>query len=168
METRQSWEDDGEDFDTQSFMTGDGHRQLACRTFFYTFQLKFQLTLVELLNKVRVETHDSDSTSVLLQSQLQFRIAKLQNAADEILACASVLFSTEITPGATGRLRPRMWTDGARMLWPLRLIALWRGPREDQTVVARKLLYQIREELGIRHDSVPVLPSASISVPVLS
>ncbi|KEF59624.1 uncharacterized protein A1O9_04470 [Exophiala aquamarina CBS 119918] len=166
LEMRQSWEDDGEEFDAEGPRDGYSLRQLACRTFFYSFRLKFQLTLVELLSKVRVETHESESA--LLQSQLQLRIANVQNAADEILACVSVVFSTEVAPRTTGRLRPRLWTDGVRMLWPLRLIALWRGPREDQTVVARKLLYQMREELGIRHDSVPVLPSASLLVPVTS
>lgn len=166
MDMRQSWEDDGDSFGSEVPKDGHGHRQLTCRTFFYAFQLKFQLTVVELLNRVQSQMHNSGS--VLLQSQMQLRIAKIQKAADEILACVSMVFLTEIAPGATSPLRPRLWTDGARMLWPLRLIALWRGPREDQTATARKLLYQIAEELAVRHDSVTIHPSMPLDVPVLS
>jgi hypothetical protein len=165
-EMRQTWEDDGEEFDSDPPTDGYSHRELACRTFFYAFRLKFQLTLMELLNKVRVETHVSQSLeSAALQNQLHLRVANIQHAADEILTCVSVVFSTEVKTRVNTKLKPRLWTDGARMLWPLRLVALWRGPREDQRDVARRLLQQIRDELGIRHDSVPLYPSTYVPLP---
>lgn len=158
IEIQRPWENtEGAD----DHLHGYSHRQLACRTYYYAFQLKFHLTLLELLNTVLVEKQISGP--ILVQTQIQLRLASIQNAADQILACVSLVFSIEDDSKASNPLRPRLWTDGARMLWPLRLVALWKGPREDQTRVARKLLYQIKEELGVRHDSVPAVPSASLT-----
>ncbi len=158
QEMRQSWNDDGEeDIEADPAADAFSHRVLCCRTFFYAFRLKVQLTLLELLNKVRVETHDIHSTA--LQEQLQLRVQTVQSTADQILACVPLIFATEASPGITSRLRPRLWTDGVRMVWPLRLVALWSGTRDDQKQIAKGTLEQIRDELGIRSNSGVFVPS---------
>ncbi|KIW67189.1 hypothetical protein, variant [Phialophora macrospora] len=150
-EMQQSW-DDGEDtFAARRAADAFSYRILCCRAFFYAFRLKFQLTLLELLNKVRAETHDSHSTRAV-QDQLETRVRTAQSAADEILACVPPIFSTDASPGVASRLKPTLWADGVRMLWPLRLVALWSATREDQKRAALTTLHQISDELGIRPD----------------
>jgi hypothetical protein len=150
-EMQQSWEDGEDEFEARPVADAFSYRILCCRAFFYAFRLKFQLTLLELLNKVRVETHDSHSPA--LQDQLEIRVRSVQSAADEILACVPLIFSTDASPGVISRLKPRLWTDGVRMLWPLRLVVRWSATRDDQKRAALTALQQIRDELGIRPGS---------------
>ncbi|OQU98387.1 hypothetical protein CLAIMM_04182 [Cladophialophora immunda] len=122
-------------------------RHLCCRTYLHAFRLKLQLTLLELLDKMRGERLDVDSRT--LQDQFQVRIETVQSAADEILACVPLLLSTDSPSGGSQRLTPRLWRDGVRLLWPLRLVALWDATRDDQKKAAKITLQQIRDEVGI-------------------
>lgn len=150
-EMQQSWESNADESDTHSIPEPFGLRVLVCRTFFYAFRLKFQLSMLELMNKFRVETHDIDSG--MLQDQLQLHVGNVQKAADEILACVPLIFSTDASPGIANRLKPKIWIEGIRVLWPLRLVALWSATRDDQKQIAYTAIRQIRKELGVRRGS---------------
>ncbi|EXJ71797.1 uncharacterized protein A1O5_05607 [Cladophialophora psammophila CBS 110553] len=134
-------------------------RLLCCRTFFHAFRLKFQLTLLELLDKMRIETLDMHAR--MLQDQFQLRVETVQSAADEILACVPLLLSTDTSSGSSQKLTPRLWRDGVRLLWPLRLVALWNATRDDQKRAAKSTLLQIRDEVGINPTGAFLPPIAA-------
>ena len=142
---QRSWPDSPENFETPPFGDVLSLRVLAYRTFFYAFRLKFQLRLWELVYKIQYEP----GAMYLLagQKQLESRLLAVQTVADEVLACAPVAFSTGT--GVTGKWKPRVWTDGVRMLWPLRMVAFWAATRDDQKLAARGMLENIREDLGM-------------------
>ena len=159
-ELRQSWDGDGDADEAEETKTASlQFRLLICRTFFYAFQLKFQLTILELLNKIRLETHDVDSVAV--QKQFRHRVTRVEGAADEIISCVPLLFATDGTAGS--KSGPRLWVDGVRVLWPLRLVAFWPATREDQKVAAQSTLHQIRDELGVRPRIGAFVPSIYVS-----
>ena len=161
-EMSQSWDDIDNGVEAGPPTDPASHRVVCCRTFFYAFRLKLQLSLLELLNKAQVETYDLYSTA--LGVQRQFRVQAVQDAADEILASIPLLFSTEAVPGVNPMLKPRFWSDGVRMLWPLRLVALWTGTTEDQKLTAQTMLGHIREELGVRPNTGAFLPLQYVGV----
>ncbi|KIX94444.1 uncharacterized protein Z520_09830 [Fonsecaea multimorphosa CBS 102226] len=122
-------------------------RLLCCRTYLHAFRLKLQLTLLELLGKMRTERCDVRAGT--LQHEFQLRVETVQSVADEILACVPLLLSTNTASGGSPKLTPRVWRDGVRLLWPLRLVALWSATRDDQKRAAKIILQQIRDEVGI-------------------
>lgn len=137
-------------------------RLVSCRTFYYAFRLKLQLSLLELLWKI--ERDQPEKVTGLLQSQLHRRVANVQSTADEILAYVPLILGTEnpapslppspsssssAVAGAAAAAAPRqiLWTDGVRILWPLRLVALWHSTRQDQKMRAGSTLRQIRRQM---------------------
>ncbi|OAP60830.1 hypothetical protein AYL99_05832 [Fonsecaea erecta] len=122
-------------------------RQLCCRTYLHAFRLKLELTLLQLLSKMQTERCDANTGT--LQDECQVRVETIQSVADEILACVPLILSTKAALGGPQRLTPRLWRDGVRLLWPLRLVALWDATRDDQKRAAKITLQQIRDEVGI-------------------
>ncbi|KIX08156.1 uncharacterized protein Z518_02812 [Rhinocladiella mackenziei CBS 650.93] len=131
-------------------------RDITVRTFYCAFRLKTHLTVIELLDLIRL--HISGIDTEMLENQCQHHVMKTQMLADEILAGVPFLYQSRDAPAEFQPGRPRYWTDGLRLLWPLRLVAYWRSVREDQRRVAGSFLRHIKEELGIQQATEAFIP----------
>ena len=131
--------------------------RISCtRTFYCSFRMKLHLCVLQLLDKILVHLPNLDTTT--LQSQYEKHTTLVQEVADELLAGIPGVFRPGHMPEKSEVGRPRYWTDGLRLLWPLRLITFWKATREDQRQVAGKTLGRIREELGILQAAEPSAP----------
>ena len=131
-------------------------RVLSTRTFYCSFRMKLNLRLLELFDKIYALDPDHDAE--WMQAQYEQYITTVRDLADEILADVPFVFRTGDLSGKSNSDRPRYWTDGLRLLWPLRLVAFWRATREDQKKAAGLTLWRIREELGIQQATVAFVP----------
>jgi len=126
-------------------------RAITTRTFYAAYKLRLNVSLCQLAHKVRaLFPAEAAADAEMLQSRIQTCVATIQNFADEILAGVPDLFISNepIVLPETGR--PRYWSDGLRLLWPLRLVAFWPQTRPDQKQVALAILARLQGELGIR------------------
>jgi hypothetical protein len=129
-------------------------RAMVSRIFLSAFHLKFQVCMLDFLRKLHaIKEHTTRADDTQLRRDLGVRISSIRNAADDILACVPFLFSNYSIPGQDGRLKPTLFMDGMRLIWPLRLIVLWEGPTAEQRRAARHVLNAIRVRLGGRQDS---------------
>jgi hypothetical protein len=128
-------------------------RAMVSRIFLSAFHLKFQVCMLDFLRKLHADKgHTTRADDTQLKRDLSVRINSIRNAADDILACIPFLFSNYSIPGQEGRLRPTLFMDGMRLIWPLRLIVLWEGPTMEQRRAASHVLNTIKVRLGGRPD----------------
>jgi hypothetical protein len=156
-DTRQDWDDGTDGVDPKVADNIFERRVSACRLFFHAFRLRFQLVVLELLSKAWSATLEIHLPA--LQAKMDFRVQSVQAAADKVLTCLPLLLSTEGYPVLTSRREAKFWVDGVRMVWPLRLVAIWRATRDDQKKTAQRVLENIREELGVKPNSGAFTPA---------
>ena len=121
-------------------------RAVFARTFFCSFKLKFLLSVWELLAKIKSLSSNIGTKSLL--ARIDRVVSQIQTTADELLAATPGIFRSE-RKDPTKNCVQRYWTDGLRLIWPLRLIAFWPVTRLDQRQSAAKFLRSIRNELGL-------------------
>ena len=133
--------DNGVDLPTPNF------RAVFVRTNFCSFRLKFLLCLWELLLKIQSLSYGAEPSS--LPARIDRVASEVQSIADELLAATPGIFRSETRAERSTDAMPKYWTDGLRLMWPLRLIAFWPVMRLDQRRLAASFLRSIRRELGL-------------------
>ncbi|EXJ86042.1 hypothetical protein A1O1_06411 [Capronia coronata CBS 617.96] len=121
-------------------------RAFISRTSYCSFRLKMHITLLELLNALKLRFPGVQPDEV--QERQRYYTAIVQALADEILEGVPFFFPSSDSPLGGARGGTRRWTDGLRLLWPLRLVAFWPFTRDDQRRLAQSELQRIRAECG--------------------
>ncbi|KIV88522.1 hypothetical protein PV10_08200 [Exophiala mesophila] len=125
-------------------------RTLTTRTFFCAFRLKLHLSRLQLLQDPRISQLEPTG----FQNTCRQLVSTVQEVADEILSVKSVLFSTQahkLKPfNVEAVTKSRQWTDGIRVLWPLKMVAACKFMRAEQRANAVLTLQFIRDGLSLQ------------------
>lgn len=128
-------------------------RTLTTRTFFCGFRLKLYLSRLQLLQDPRISRLEPTG----FQNTCHQLVNTVQDVADEILSVKSVLFSRTSAEGHNFEpskvevvTKSRQWTDGIRVLWPLKMVAACKVMRPEQRANAVLTLQFIRDGLCLQ------------------